>query len=629
MCGIAGGYFSGEQAAVQASVRDALHCLRRRGPDDKGLEMADHNGRIIALGHTRLSIIDLSINGHQPMRSSDGQHSIVFNGEIYNYRELRQELIGLGWQFESASDTEVLLAAWKQWGEKALSRFTGMFVFVVYDRRNQTLTCVRDPFGIKPFFYRDQPGCFSFASEISALNAMSDERATPNWQRAYDYLVHGDHDHGSQTFFADVDQLLPGHILELDLETGNVRAPRRWWDPDVSHVANISFSAAAEELRGRFLENIRLHLRSDVPLGSALSGGIDSSSIVCAMRHVEPDLPIHTFSFIAPGDALSEEPWIDMVNGFAGATSFKVAADPAALIRDLDDMIQSQGEPFGSTSIYAQYCVYRLAKESGVTVTLDGQGADELLAGYSGYPGQRVRSLLENGQLLEAWTFLRKWSKWPDRKWSNGVKRAFGEMLQGKWNDRMRFVNGTRNVPNWVDNEHVKDCGIHPYFSSRTANPSRRGRRVVSELKNALNRQGIPRLLRYGDRNSMRFSVESRVPFLTSELAEFLLSLPEDYLISREGETKSVFREAMRGIVPAEILDRRDKIGFETPERAWLISAAETCREWLQEGLPEPLVNRRRVLEQYDSILAGNRPYTRQVWRWINFSRWFMLNFDA
>ncbi len=624
MCGILGGVWRGDSPHVEAALGHAARALRFRGPDDSGQEFVSLGTATVALAHTRLSIIDLTSGGHQPMQSADRVFSIVFNGEIYNYRELREELKLLGHRFASSSDTEVLLAAWRQWGRDCLLRLVGMFAFVVLDRKQGTITCVRDAFGIKPFFYTLEGGNFLFASEIPAIKELKQVKVELDWQRAYDYLVHGDYDSGPRTFLDGVFHLQPGHVLELEIASGRLSDPVRWWQPRIAERRDIEFAEAAEQLRARFLDSIRLHLRSDVPLGAALSGGIDSSAVVCAMRHVAPDAPINTFSYVARGSAVSEEGWVDRINQHVGAVPHKVVVSADELAADLDDMIQAQGEPFGSTSIYAQYRVFRLAKEHGVTVTLDGQGADEMLAGYNGYPGQRIRSLLEQGSYADAWHFLDEWARWPGRSRLAGAKRAVAELTQGtRLNNFLRRLNGMHTLPAWMNAAPLEDRGIvrrHPQTSST---PGESCRRLVAELARSLTQRGLPALLRHGDRNSMRFSVESRVPFLTRELAEFLLSLPEAYLISPRGETKHVFRAAMRGIVPDEILDRRDKIGFETPEKEWLLGMGDTVRDWLRAELNLPFFNQSEVLNEFDLIAAGKKPFSWQVWRWINFSRWY------
>lgn len=624
MCGIAGGSWREAPRQLETRIRAALVGIRHRGPDDQGFEIHRAGSGATALAQTRLSILDLTTGGHQPMLTADGRFALVFNGEIYNYKELRIDLVGRGHAFKTESDTEVLLKAWLEWGEDCLNQLVGMFAFVVHDRSEQTLTCVRDAFGIKPLFYTHAPGRLVFASELPTVLALAGGSWSPDLQRGYDYIVHGDYDSTENTFVEGVRHLLPGRLLVFDIAKGEIRQTRQWWRAPVAQTSRLSFADATEAVREQFLDNIRMHLRSDVPLGAALSGGIDSSAVVCAMRHVEPDMPIHTFSYIAQGSPLSEEAWVDKVNAHTGAVGHKVVATADDLARDIDTIIQAQGEPFGSTSIYAQYRVYQLARESGVTVTLDGQGADELLAGYDGYPGQRMLSLLESpGEgLLSAGAFARHWGGWPGRSHHRAWMHLGRSILpDGPYGHARRFM-GRGSSPAWLNTDFLVDAGVKLRETRPVHSPDARGRRLVEQLTHSLQVRGLPHLLRHGDRNSMRFSVESRVPFLTIPMAELVLSLPEDYLISPHGETKSVFRAAMRGIVPDAVLDRRDKIGFATPEREWFIKLADQSREWLQGADDIPFLHKARLLEAVDAMVSGRMRFSWQAWRWVNYIKW-------
>lgn len=626
MCGILGIFTNLLSADLSYRFQSGLIALSHRGPDDRGewFHQSPHGN--LALGQTRLSIIDLSPGGHQPMHSPDGRYTIVFNGEIYNYRELRQELALLGHAFRSSSDTEVLLAGWAQWGKSCLSRLRGMFAFTVFDRIEQTLICVRDAFGIKPFYYVAGEGCFLFASEVPALLALLPNPPPLNLQRAYDYLVFGGYDDQEATFFDGIRHLLPGHLLTLQLSKASAPVIERWWWPAITEHTDLSFADAADQLRSMFLDNIRLHLRSDVPLGTALSGGVDSSAVVCAIRYLEPEMPIHTFSYVARGSEVDEERWADQVNDHVGAIPHKVVVSPEELADDLDDMIHAQGEPFGSTSIYAQFRVFKLARDHGVTVTLDGQGADELLAGYNGYPSPRMRSLLEKRLLVELIQFLRAWSAWPGRTTSQGVKGLIEPWVPVSLRGLAYRVIGRNPAPAWLVTAFFQEHGVAltpPLKPGSLTDET--GRRLVAALRHALTGQGLNALLRHGDRNSMRWSVESRVPFLTTDMAEFLLSLPESYLISPQGETKHIFRAAMRGIVPDIILDRKDKIGFATPEQAWLKQLGNTIFDWLDAAEALPFLNAAQCRRKVKMIIEGHRYFDFQAWRLINFCRWAQI----
>ena len=627
MCGIVGGWWTETPRDLDSRVKSALVKINHRGPNDNGIEQFATGRGSATLAHTRLSIIELSDAGHQPMKSECGRYAIVFNGEIYNYKELGSELKKIGYSLRTNSDTEVLLAAWSEWHVDCLTRLEGMFSFVIYDKKFNTLSCVRDAFGIKPFFYDLNSDRFVFASEQSALLAIRNEKPQVNWQRSYDYLVHGIYDNEEETFISGIKHLMPGYLLEIDLANKQFSHPVCWWKPDLNKPSDLTFEQATEAVREQFLHNIRMHLRSDVPLGAALSGGIDSSAVVCAMRHVEPDLPINTFSYIASGTDLSEEVWVDKINAFTNATPHKVSATGVDLANDLDTMIKSQGEPFGSTSIYAQYRVFQLAHENNVTVTLDGQGADELLAGYNGYPGPRILSLLEKGEILSAHRFIRQWSQWPGRSYKQALLYLGRLILPEGLYTGARKCLGRDFKPSWLNIDMLCEGGVRFNEQRPLRAKENEGRRVLEYLATTLQNRGLSHLLRHGDRNSMRFSVESRVPFLTLNMADLMLSLPENYLISDTGETKSVFRAAMRGIVPDDVLDRRDKIGFATPEKDWLLSMAEIVREWLQSSEQVPFLNRKALLENFDAVVDGKLAFSWQIWRWINFVRWYeMIN---
>ncbi len=626
MCGITGGWWSTPPLDLERRLATSLHTLRLRGPNDSGFHCMSAGGGRLSLGHTRLSIIDLSTLANQPMSSRCGRYWLVFNGEIYNYRELRRELAESGDGFTTQSDTEVLLAAWMRWKEDCLQRLEGMFAFAIYDTHEQTLSAARDGFGIKPLYYSQQNDRLLFASEITALLALRHEqRPMANWQRCYDYLAHGDYDNTAQTFVEDVLSLRPGHWFSTRLLTRERIVQKPWWRPDTRQHARLSFQDAAEAVREQFLRSVQLHLRSDVPLGATLSGGIDSSAIVCAMRHLEPDLPLHTFSYVAANDPRSEEAWVDRINTHVRAIPHKVVADGNDLANDLEHLIGLQGEPFMSTSVYAQYRVYKLARENGITVTLEGQGADEMLAGYAGFPGQRMLSMLEQGNLLGAQHFAYRWSRWPGRSYGRAWKYLAAAALPDTLFQLARRYSGRSRAPAWLKPDVLREANVEMHYLRYAREPEARGRRVMESMAYSLQQRFLPGYLREGDRNSMQFSVESRLPFLTLPMVSLLLSLPEDYLISPHGETKSVFRAAMRGIMPDEVLDRRDKIGFETPEDRWLSAMAPTVRQWLQHGEHIPFLNQEVILRHFDAVMAGRARCTNQLWRWVNFIKWHEL----
>lgn len=636
MCGIFG-YYSlrpvEDAAALQSNLIEAQRALHHRGPDDCGLKTfsisrgEDVPEGSLSLGHTRLSIIDLSPRGHQPMHSGDGRYTIVFNGEIYNYRELRAELETFGFAFQSDSDTEVLLAAWACFGFSVLRRLTGMFVFVIYDRQDESLTLVRDAFGIKPLFYALNDTWLSFASEVPSLLKLLPSAPDLDLQQAYDYLVYGRYDNEACTFYKGVKHLPPGHWLRVDLKTLHAPDPSRWWWPSTEERTDLSFEDAAAQLRELFLNSVSLHLRSDVPLGAALSGGLDSSAVVCAMRHLEPEMPIHTFTYVARGSSIDEECWADIVNKYVGAIAHKVVVEPQELDRDLSDLIQTQGEPFGSSSIYAQYRVFKAARDAGITVALDGQGADEMLAGYDGYPSDAFHSLLDRHRYLDVVRFFKRWAQWPGRGYRTALIMLMQVFVPNSLRGFAFRLMGRKAKPSWLNVEYCSEHGVrmHPPPRRKSAHDPQ-GRRLAGALREALTGNGLASLLRHGDRNSMRWSVESRVPFLTIEIAEFLLRLPEAYLLGPDGETKRIFRAAMRGIVPDEILDRRDKIGFQTPEQDWLRNQSKDIDQWCPIVEKLPIINTIQGRREVEEILRCKSEPNIQAWNLINFIKWIEKN---
>lgn len=623
MCGIVGGIWNEEVTGLDKKIETVLDCLKHRGPDDNGYEKICLEKKQIILAHTRLSIIDLSNAGHQPMSTEDGRFTIVFNGEIYNYLELRKELEASGLNFQGNSDTEVLLKAWSIWGQDTLLKLDGMFAFVIVDKLHDTLTCARDAFGVKPLFYKQDDGSFLFSSELPSLLALDAGKKEPNLQKAYDYLVFGEYDSGKETFIKGVNQLEPAQIFITQLSDPDCYTLKTWWKPENIQQIDISFEEAAERVRSEFLTNMKLQLRSDVPLGVALSGGIDSSAVVCAMRRLIPDSDIHTFSYVAKGSEVSEEKWIDIINKSVGAKPHKIIVSGKELTRDLKNMILAQGEPFGSTSIYAQYRIFKHIKKAGITVNLDGQGADELLAGYDGYPGQRVLSLIERFKLLAAIKFSIKWAQWPNRKLGFLLLSLGQIVLPDFLYQAFRSLSGKTASPKWLNSDILENNKVVFRENRLHSRQGEKGRRVIGGLKYNLGRRNLPALLRHADRNSMAFSVENRVPFLSIRLAELLLSLPEEYLISNAGQTKSVFREAMQDIVPETVLQRKDKIGFATPEKDWMFEMAAEMKEWVGHCKNIPFINHNEVLREFETVIDGKGKFTWQLWRWINYSIWY------
>lgn len=599
----------------------ALEMMLHRGPDGGGIVVHDVAGRRVTLGNRRLAVIDLSARADLPMTSTDGRLVLAYNGEIYNHLELRETLATLGHRFRSESDSEVLLTAYQVWGAAMLPRLTGMFAFAILDRRDETLFLARDPFGIKPLYFVQQQGALAVASEITPLLDCPGVSRRVNPSRAQQYLVFGLTDHGQETMFADVQCLPAAHHATIDL--ANPERPVTqiaYWRPQATPVERPLGEAAAE-LRGLFLDSLRLHLRSDVTVGAALSGGIDSAAIVAGMRAVRgAAADIDTFSLVAPGSPLDEDSWARNAAEAANARRHTVAPTAQELRADLDALVRLQGEPFGSTSIYGQYRVMRLAGTHGIKVLLDGQGGDELFAGYRPYLAARLADLLREGRGVAALRMLGRIAALPGTAPHRLAVQALGRLAPPLLRQLGRQLLGRSSAPPWLD------AGWFRRRETRLVSMEtyRRGPGLHDALMESLTCTVLPALLRYEDRNAMHFSIEARVPFLTTGLVEAAYACPSSQLIAEDGTTKAVFRDAMRGLVPDTILARKDKIGFATPEQQWLVTLSAWVRETLESEAARriPFLDARTISAELDRWLANSRGPEFQLWRFLNFIMW-------
>jgi asparagine synthase (glutamine-hydrolysing) len=602
MCGIAGQYCFDGRAPDRELLARMSERLIHRGPDGAGTEIRG----CTALVHRRLAIIDLSDEGLQPMTNEDGTLWLVYNGEIYNYPELREELMKKGHRFHSQSDTEVILHAYEEWGTGCLQRFNGMWAFALWDERTKQLFCARDRFGIKPFYYTEVNGSFLFASEIKALIEHKDVGKTPDDEVLGTYLAWGVQDHTARTMFSGIFQLRPAHALIVTKEGSHT--PYQYWEVTV----NSALHSDARDLNktDRFLDllrdAVRIHLRSDVAVGTCLSGGIDSSTLAVLINNlIRDEAPASvsnrqkTFSVIFTDKRFDESRYIDEIVNVTGVDSHRTEPKPEELWDDIDRLIRVQDEPFGSLSIYAQYCVMRLAREQ-VKVVLDGQGADELLAGYLAYQASYIRGLIHS---FHAGIALREITG-SLRIHSGYFSSALGQLLVRRTRRNLLTVT----VP-----------PVDRYAGS-----------LAGVLRRELCSTNLPALLHYEDRNSMAFSIESRVPYLDVRLVEYLSSLPLDQKI-RNGVTKIALRNAVKGIIPESIRCRMDKMGFVTPEEIWM---KETLRPFVLAVLSadsfkkRPYWNADAVMNDYQAFLDGKSAYSPEVWRIVCTELWLRMFFD-
>ena len=566
MCGIAGIIGPGTNGPLVARMLDRI---AHRGPDGEGLWSAPVGGeRTIHLGHRRLAILDLTQAGAQPMLDQSGDLALTFNGEIYNYVEIRAELRALGVEFRSDSDSEVIIEAYRQWGADCLDRFNGMFAFAVYDRRRNILFCARDRFGEKPFLFARKRDFFAFASEYKAL------LQHPGLSLDYDQhrLIQAALSPGTgldsdrQTLFNDVEQLLPGEALELDLATLETRL-WSYWDVTPTEREGLAEQAVFDEFRELLIDSVRIRMRSDVTVGSCLSGGLDSSAIVCIARQLlGKDADYHSFTGRFPGTAADEWGYARQAVEHARTTSHVVEPTVDGFLADLPDFMWFNELPVSSSSQFAQWCVFRLAKQHGVTVLLDGQGADEMLGGYEQYFGPYVAALRERGdddRLKRELPAIKE--RYPLAL--QPPARALRDRLPYAVRHRLSSLAGIG-----TDMTYGLDIGVANAVRSETELPRRAG---YNSLSNALVQDSFGRflttLLRYGDRNSMAHSREVRLPFCDHRIAQFVAGLPP-HLLMGEVQTKRLLRESMKGILPEPIRTRWNKQGFRPPQDLWFKS---------------------------------------------------------
>lgn len=562
MCGIAG--IIGKQRVNQSAVLAMISIQAHRGPDGEGAWFS--NDDRVALGHRRLAIIDLSKRAKQPMVDVNGRYVITYNGEIYNYIELRNDLKRLGSVFRTESDTEVILEAYKQWSEACLDRFNGMFAFAIYDTVEQKLFCARDRYGEKPFLFVSRTDFFAFASEYKALLRLKDISVDFDELR----LIQACHNQSTgldadrQTVFREIQQLLPSEAMEVDTRTLQPRIWRYWDVTPKQEFASMSEKEAFDQFREILIDSISMRLRSDVPVGSCLSGGLDSSTIVCIVRKLlHTDGDYHTFSGRFPNTVADEWGYASEVVNVTRVISHIVEPTSECFTSELPDFLWYNELPVGSSSQYAQWCVFRLAKEHGITVLLDGQGGDELLGGYEQYFQFYGAALEERGEqerlARELPEIKRRYPLAftpPVRAWRDRLPLRFRHWLSAHFGFGTNLIYGLK--PD-VANEVAKLNTLHqdPRF-----NP------LTSALYQDSFGKYLTTLLRYGDRNSMAHSREVRLPFCDHRLAELVLSLPPWYLMG-EIQTKRMLRESIQGIVPEAIRTRWNKRGFLPPQELW------------------------------------------------------------
>ena len=590
MCGISGIINKNNKSVEELLILQMTNIIAHRGPDSSGSYLYKN----IAFGHRRLSILDLSSSGHQPMKYLDDL-VITYNGEIYNFIEIREELIQKGYIFDSNSDTEVILKAYHCWGKTCVNYFNGMWSFSILDIKQKIVFCSRDRFGVKPFYYIENNDLFSFGSEISQLLPFLPNRIL-NKKVALDYLISGIEECSNETFFKDIYLLKGGHNLVFDLQTNSYEI-ERYYNLKLSDQKNTSVDDYIQELK----RSITLRLRSDVKVGTCLSGGIDSSTISSFASKLyqnsnEKFMAIHAKSSEYKTD---ESEFAKIVSKIANINLNFVEPSYSDFKSNILSIIKIQQEPFGSLSIIMQYFVFKKAKELGCIVMLDGQGGDETLLGYERYYPAIVKS-------------------------KKGIAKLKA-LLQSSKNSRLSLLD-TIKYQYYFSNYKLRLKRLkfkNSFYKSEILNEYESEElRIISESyndisilqKNEIESSQLPHLLKYEDRNSMANSIESRLPFLDYKLVELSLNTNNSLKI-KDGWTKFILRKAAETILPKEIVWRKAKLGFNAPEKTW-------TKEFENEMIKE--IEQSEILNNFIHFkkLYFKNLDLRTKWRLYNFSAW-------
>ena len=607
MCGIAGFYgFRDDKLIKEISLK-----LKHRGPDGEGFYIDDSS----TLLNRRLAIIDLE-SGDQPIYNEDKSIVVVYNGEIYNYEDLKKSLIEKGHKFSTKTDTEIIVHSYEEWGDKCFDKFNGMFAIALYDKKKKKTLLVRDHFGIKPLYYsilNNQKLIFS--SEIKPIFYSGLVKKQPNDRIIYRYLKYRIHDDQKETFFKNIFRLLPGELLEITNEKIVVKSYTSFKEDLIKlsqeQKNHHSDSETVELFKQELIKAIKYRLIADVPVGTCLSGGLDSSTVVSIVNKLLNEQVKEaqsvgdvqkTFSAVFPGGANDEEKYIDKLGQEqANIKFYKIRPTPEKFFEEITDFVRTQEEPTISTGPYAQYKVMQEA-QGKVKVLLDGQGADEMMAGYLPYYFVYLKQLWKTGKyfalLKESLCSLDVITRYIKEKISYSLSST--ELLNSQFSDQFEKEKFE------IENSNLKKRLIQDIFSN-----------------------SLQSLLRYEDKNTMRFSIEGRVPFLDFNLVRYIFSLPDEYII-KNGWNKFILREATTDLLPKIINRRRNKIGFTTPEYEWFMSNKKKIFEILLSKTfsERKYFNRTKVLSAFQKFIDGEVNDTMIFWRLINVELWLREFFD-
>ncbi len=624
MCGIAGILLRYPETSISHRIQKMGKSLAHRGPDGDGYLLVDealptaYSGEVktayrsqfpylpkhlltpdckgsLAFAHRRLSVIDLSETGHQPMCDADAHCWITYNGEIYNYKELRSELQAKGRRFQSQSDTEVILNAYLEWGAACVERFNGMWSFCIYDSNKNCCFLSRDRAGVKPLYYFRSADKFVFASEQKALIASGWHEASADEEALRNYLIASHIDQGDISFFKGIEEFPPGHSMFVDLKHLTIELTR-YHDFSTSSSLTVDYPVLVEKTRAAVDQSIRLRLRSDVPVGTCLSGGIDSSILLSAMSRMESQ-PVHAFTASFPNTSSDESAFAKLVANKAHAIHHIITPTLEAFIQQVDEIIFAQDTPIWDTSTFAQHSVMKLAHHSQIKVVLDGQGADELFGGYHHHFFTQWRELILNSGWIKAYKAIQSSEK--------SIPSPFIFFLKESWKPRKLLLGNKAAL--LLNKEFIEENWTVSDYASN----------LNDQLVLDIQKNRLRPFLKCEDRASMHYSVESRTPFSDDpNLFQLAFSIPGEHKI-KNGVSKSLLRDAYKDLLPNEILNRYDKKGFETPSENWYAAMRPLMVDYLQ-SVKLPMVNY-KLLARY----RGNND--KLLFRLFIYARWLRL----
>jgi len=581
MCGILGSCFNTDKDKFNSS----LELLAHRGPDSQNMLMFQN----ILLGHTRLSIIDLDKQSNQPMEMDD--YVLVFNGEIYNYLELKEELLSLGHKFLTSSDTEVLLKAYSQWGEDCVEKFNGMWAFALFDKKKTSLFISRDRFGVKPLYYILDEHRFIFASEIKALIPyLSNVKA--NKDELIRYLIYGVQEHRKESMFHDIYRFPPAHRAVYNLEEKRFVLDK-YYTIKHTNIDNTDEESVQRNLNILIDDSIRLRLRSDVKVGMALSGGVDSNIIVSKANTLNSN--IESFSSVYDSNAqINENKNIELTVNKLNLKQHYIISEIGSLVKNIEHIVWMQDEPFDTLGIFAQYKVYDKMNKKGVKVSLDGQGADEIFAGYGTYRAIVLRENIFNYLFLKS--YFKHYKSFFLQDFKLLIVSFFPQIFE-----ILYFKKRARQV-------FTKDIAFLSSLKKSFSNFHNLNKKLMMDVEEYLSV-----LLRYVDRNSMAKSVESRAPFLDYNVIDYAFSIPSE-LKYNNGFSKYILRKTFEKDVSGEIIWNRDKKGFPVPQNEW-------CQDENFTRLANSYIKKSKILKELEVNLSIDK--TNPIyWKIVNIAIW-------